>query len=455
MQYQKTYNSPRLNGQFPFCSFPFALDTYSGCTHLCKYCFSYYNYLINCSTKNNEKDFFSMAKTINFSNLEKAFEQPDGKDNEHIRAYRELIKLRMPIHWGGVSDPFSTYEQMNDEKVSLKCLKLFNKHQYPVISSTKSKWLKDAPEYIKEIQENKNFVFQVSLISLNERMKKIEPGTSVEARLELIRIFSKTNRVVVRCQPFIPNLDNDEQIEEFVKTIADCGAHAVTMEFLKISAFQTAEVKKAIEEMSEALGYDIPKFFRLKGNKAGTDIELRFNYKLPIMLKFRQLAHKYGLEFYSAENSMRDYGDGYSCCGIPKDFPEFGNRLKSQTGNALFLARKNGRVYFDDIFGNLGEPDKAFLSKDIAPWLNLGSTEGHLRGDGKTFLEKAAQIWDNPSSPNNPASFYKNLRFLNADKGGNPTKESLDENGHFIYEYIPSEGSCDGCSGCSGCNRAE
>ncbi len=442
MEYQKTYNSPRLNGQFSFCSFPFALDTYSGCTHLCKYCFSYTNYLINCSTKNNEADFFAMAKTINIKNLERAFEEEKPKDSKQIKIYRKLIQARMPMHWGGISDPFSEYELFNDDKVSLQCLRLFNKHQYPIIMSTKSKWLVNHPEYLKEMQENKNFIFQVSLISLNERMKKIEPGTTVEDRLELLRIMSKTNRTVVRCQPFIPNLDTEEEIETFVKTVADCGVSAVTMEFMKLSSFQTPEVKQAYNELSEALGYDVLRFYKFKGQKAGTDIELRYDYKLPILLKFRDLCHKYGMEFYSAENSMRDFGDGAACCGVPENTPGFEGRMKENSSVAIFKARENGKVYFKDIFGDKESISKLFLNEEIGPWLNLGSTEGHLRSEGKTFLQKTAQIWDNPSSPNNPANFFKNLAI-----------DGLDEDGHIVYKYIGDENACSSCKSCKGCMR--
>lgn len=440
MKYQKSYTSPRLNGQFPFCSMPFALDTYSGCTHLCKYCFSYTNYLINCSTKNNKKDFFSMAKTINIKNLETAFGEETSKENKQIKIYRGLLSKRMPIHWGGISDPFSEYELLNDEKVSLECLKLFNKHQYPVVSSTKSKWLHKAPEYLKEIQENKNFIFQVSLISFNEKMKEIEPGTTVEDRLELLRILSKTNRTVVRCQPFIPELDTDEEIEYFIKTISEIGVKAITMEFLKLSSFQTKEVKQAYKEFSDALGFDLQKFYRWNGQKAGTDIELKYKYKLPRLIKFRDLCHKYGMEFYSAENAMREYGDGATCCGVPNDYPGFENRLRANSSFAIFKARENGRVFFKDIFENMGELDKEYLSNEIEDWLNLGSTEGHLRSRDKTFLQKAAQIWDNTSSQNNPANFFNNL-----------VVDGLDEDGHIIYKYVASEGSCKGHEGCSGC----
>jgi hypothetical protein len=135
---------------------------------------------------------------------------------------------------------------------------------------------------------------------------------------------------------------------------------------------------------------------------------------------------------------MRDYGDGPACCGVPVNQPGFENRMNSQTAIALFKARENGKVYYKDVFGEISEANKIFLEEEIDPWLNLGSTEGHLRSEGKTFMQKLAQIWDNPSSPNNPAQFYKNLEI-----------DSLDDDGHIIFKYIPSEGSCDGCKGCT------
>ncbi|MCK4454480.1 hypothetical protein KAU51_04060, partial [Candidatus Parcubacteria bacterium] len=48
----KNYNSPRVSSQFVFCPFPFVLDSYAGCPQNCKYCFAYWNSLVNIAQKN-------------------------------------------------------------------------------------------------------------------------------------------------------------------------------------------------------------------------------------------------------------------------------------------------------------------------------------------------------------------------------------------------------------------
>jgi len=420
---KKTYMGLRCNGQYFYCSFPFSLDTYQGCTHKCKYCFSYFNYLLNCSTK-GKKFFDDEAKTINYNVLERAFnEEPNEKDGEIMKIYKGLIKLRMPLHWGGISDPFSNFEKCNEEKVSLKTLRLLAKHQYPVIMSTKGDWLWNNPEYLEAMKANKNMVIQISLISVDPAIEKIEPGTKINGRLQLIKAMSNTHRVVVRCQPFIPKFC-EKNTDSYLETIKEMGASAVTIEFMKLSNFKTPEVLKGINEISKAVGFDVLKFYKWKAVMTGTDSELRDSYKLPILKKFKAKAHKLGLEFYAADNSLRDYGDSPICCGLPLGYPGFDNYLSTNSSRALFLAMENGQVTFDEMYGNMKEHEKIFMNQKISPWLNLGSTEGHLKYDHKTFMEKAAYIWDNPKNPNNPAQFFKNL-----------VVSGKDENNHLIYKY--------------------
>jgi DNA repair photolyase len=414
-----TYNSPRLNGQHFYCSFPFALDTFQGCSHNCKYCFSYFNYLLNCSTKGH--DFFDRANTIDFKHLEKAFGEEQEKENKLVKTIRGLIKLRAPIHWGGVSDPFSAFEKQNP--VSLKVLKLFEKHQYPVIISTKSDWIWENEEYINAIANNKNLVLQVSLISLNPELKKIEPAVGIEGRLKLIEKVSKTNRVVIRMQPLIPKFC-EENIEHFVKEMKRLGASAITAEFLKISQFSTKEVVKAIGELSESVGFDIVKFYKWKGVNTGTDLELKVNYKKPVLENIKKLCHENGLEFYCADNILRDLGDSPICCGIPENYPGFENYFRSNSSKALFIAKEKGEVKFKDVYENMRPHEEQFNSELISPWLNLGTTEGHMRFEEKTFLDRSKFIWDNPKHNNNPARFFENLKI-----------KGLDEDGHIIYEY--------------------
>ena len=437
MKYKTSYASPRLNGQYPYCAFPFSLDTYSGCSHLCKYCFSYYNYLVNSATQGGKRDFFSDITIINFNQLNDAFAEEKEKESKTIKTYRPLIENRMPIHWGGISDPFSDYERVSDEKVSLKCLKLFNQHQYPVIISTKSKWLKEAPEYLKEISENKNLIFQVSLISFNEKMQLLEPGTTVSDRLALLKEVSKTNYTVVRVQPYIPNLDTPEAEEEMIKTLSEHGAKAITMEFLKLSSFQNQNGKKMIDEMSSILGYDLIKYYKFKGQKTSTDYEIKSRYKLPVIRRYKELAHKYGMKFYCADNIFRDEGDGSICCGVPDGHPGFESYFSTQISEGVFKAKRTGELHFKDLFDKQRPHEKSFLGAYVSDWLNSGEAENRVLLKGKTFMDKLAFIWDNPKNPNNPSNFFENL-----------TVGGIDEEGHLWFKYVDSCGSCSGCQGC-------
>jgi len=434
MSTKKKYEGFRCNGQYFFCSFPLSLDTYNGCTHFCRYCFSYFNYLINQATKG--KNFYTDYLSTNFNVIERAFrDKPTDKDTKTLKTYRKLIKERMPIHWGGISDPFSGFELIDKEHVSLKLLKLFNEFQYPIIMSTKSKWIVDNPEYLKEIQENKNFIFQVSLITTNEKLDKVEPGTSVAKRLELIEKVSKTNRVVVRCQPFIPNFC-EEDIEEYIKTIAKKGASALTIEFLKLSAFTSPTVKKAIKDLGVILGYDVARYYKYKGVMTATDVEIRTELKRPTIQKFKDLAHKYGMEFYCADNALRDMGDGPICCGIPENYPGFENYFKANISTGLFKAKKDGVMKFEDVYGKLRPHEKEFLSQPVSKWLNLGTAEHHVMHSEHTFLDKAGFQWDNPGHQNSPAKFFDSIEVAGKDKKG-----------HLIYKYKRHEAPSKGVRG--------
>jgi len=360
---------------------------------------------------------------MNIENLTKSFEKPLAGENIAIKTYRKLMSQRMAIHWGGITDPFSNIERLNQQKTSLQILKLFRQHQYPVIISTKSFWIKDEQEYIENITQNRNLIMQISLISLNNKLEKLESGTSIQARLDSIKLFSKTNRVIVRCQPYIPELDGKEGKELFVKTIAENGAKAMTLEFLKLSSFQNEKGKKVFDEISTILGYDIIKYYKFKGRVSGTDYEIKNRYKFPVIMEFKELCKKYGLEFYCADNAFRSFGDSCICCGIPADYEI--NSYKAQTSYALFIAKKKGFVKFSDIVNDdNSEYEKEFLGTEIGSWLNLGSSEKHIQFGKKTFREKLMFIWDNPRNPNNPARFFVDL-----------FADGMDEEGHIIYKY--------------------
>ena len=83
---------PDCGSQVILCGLPIRFDTYRGCSHLCKYCFA--------------------QRKVELRNI---------KTNETVASLRAFIEGKrtqgtnwcdwsIPIHWGGLSDPFQPIE---------------------------------------------------------------------------------------------------------------------------------------------------------------------------------------------------------------------------------------------------------------------------------------------------------------------------------------------------------
>lgn len=93
------------------CPYPIHLDTYSGCSHACRYCFA------------NEKNTIRNIRPLNNASALKAF--IDG----HRTLETKWCDWDIPIHWGANSDPFQAYE--SEHKRTLECLRIFADTHYP------------------------------------------------------------------------------------------------------------------------------------------------------------------------------------------------------------------------------------------------------------------------------------------------------------------------------------
>ena len=76
----------------------------------------------------------------------------------------------IPIHWGGMSDPFQPIEK--NIRASYECLKLLAETKYPFVVSTKGKLVVD-PEYL-DLLAQCNCVVQVSMVC--SKYDPLEPG---------------------------------------------------------------------------------------------------------------------------------------------------------------------------------------------------------------------------------------------------------------------------------------
>ncbi len=253
--------------QATLCEYPIHIDTYSGCSHGCKYCFA--------QTKVDLKKIVMKNCAQQLRNF------ITGKRTKNTN----WCDWPIPLHWGGISDPFQPCERKLG--VSLEILKIFEETQYPVIISTKGKLITEEP-YIS-ILSRCNAVVQVSMVCFS--YDKMEPGApSFEQRLEMVKKLSgNCKRVIVRAQPYITDV-KDEFIANIPK-FAEAGAYGITIEGMKFKKKKSGLLK-------------------VGGDYCYSENLLKTHY-----IKIREVCHKNNLAFFCAENRLRTMGDSSACCG--------------------------------------------------------------------------------------------------------------------------------------------
>ena len=120
MSCENIYSCPvMMTQQFRFCPNPFRVDLYKGCDFGCLYCFAN-------SNQSAGHDGFAVAKIKTIENLfKKAFESKK-ESSENINV--ELLRHRVPLHCGGMSDPFQTREW--NLHLTKQLIELSNKYEY-------------------------------------------------------------------------------------------------------------------------------------------------------------------------------------------------------------------------------------------------------------------------------------------------------------------------------------
>lgn len=254
--------------QVILCNLPIRFDTYKGCSHACRYCFV--------QKKQN------IAKIQRDETVEALRSFIEGKRNQETA----WCDWNIPIHWGGMSDPFQPIEK--EIRASYDCLKLLAETKYPFVVSTKGKLIVE-PEYI-ELLEKCNCVVQVSMVC--SKYDQIELGAApYEERLKMVEILAKrVQRVIVRIQPYMPEVFKG--VMNNIPILARVGVYGIVVEGMKFYKNKKGMVK------------------------VGGDCCYPLNILKPHFEAIRAECHKHGLKFYAGENRLRTMGDDMCCCGI-------------------------------------------------------------------------------------------------------------------------------------------
>lgn len=324
---------PDCGSQVVLCDLPIRFDTYKGCSHLCKYCFT-----------QRKKDLQEIQKFETDVALKNFIE---GKRTQTTN----WCDWNIPIHWGGMSDPFQPVEK--EYRNSLKCLEVFAETQYPFVVSTKGKLVIE-DEYLSLLRKC-NCIVQISMVC--SQYDVLEKGCpSFNERLEIVKILSQNvKRVIIRIQPYMTQVFKD--VKENMSKFAENGAYGVIVEGMKF-----AKRKPGLIKVGADFVYDKQ--------------VLKEHFEL-----LKQEAHKYGLKFYVGENRLRTMGDSMCCCGI-----DGLNDFKGNTYNLCHIL--NNKEY--EVTEGMKKPDTAMCFSSL-----YQDTLGHQMIKGKTFDEFMLQEYSN------------------------------------------------------------
>lgn len=250
------------------CEVPIRFDTYSGCSHACAYCFV------------RKKTDISKIKA------QKCLNELQRFINGHRNGATNWCDWAIPLHWGGVSDPFQKLER--SKRVSFECLKIFAQTKYPFIVSTKGEVLADN-DYL-ELLKQCNAVVQISMVS--PKYDALEKGApSYEKRMQMLeKIAPCCKRLIIRHQPFMPEILGD--VLANLPRLRDKGVYGVIVEGLVSSVKKHGMIPLGVR---------------------------RYAYPTEDLRKWlsviKEGCHKNGMAFFSGEDRLRNLGDSTCCCG--------------------------------------------------------------------------------------------------------------------------------------------
>ena len=129
----KYHECMQLTSQFKFCPNAFRIDLYRGCDFGCKYCFA------NMEAFHETGTGLSLWRSADIDEVRKRFELALETDKESKSVVIELLRHRVPLHCGGMSDPFQSREW--EQHLTKQLIEISNKYDYPISFSTKTSHL--------------------------------------------------------------------------------------------------------------------------------------------------------------------------------------------------------------------------------------------------------------------------------------------------------------------------
>jgi DNA repair photolyase len=361
------------------------MDTFLGCSFGCVYCYA----------KNRGGNYRNLTiKPANPDHIINYFKHSKRKCGGVIS---QMIDRRVPIHMGGMTDPFQTLELK--WRVTEKVLKYLCQIKYPIVISTKSTIPTQEP-YLSLLKSNPNVLIQVSLSTVIDKISAVlEPHSpSPSKRLQAMEILERNGlKTACRWQPYFPYSElNDRQ---FVESIANTGTKFLTLEHLKLPIEKRTNIY---------LDKDYREVYITNGaTKLGRELVLSADNKISTIERIRSQAHAYNLQFGAADNEFHHYSDTDCCCAGVASLAGFENWFKFQISYAII--KSHGHPFDFSILNDEWKPS-GLINRHI-------NSHSRLNRKNKSFgtMEDYLKVyWNNTESVFNPTKYY-GVKLLNAD----------------------------------------
>ena len=337
----------QLTSQFKFCPMAFRMDMYRGCDFGCRYCFANMNAFHEIGTG------LSTWREADIDRVKKTFELALKTNKPSMSVIIELLRHRVPIHCGGMSDPF----QSREFKLGLtkELIKISKEYNYPIVFSTKTASL---PREYYDLLDPKIHAFQVSIMGWTPLyIRKWECSTATaQERCDFVRLLREDFGMwcSVRIQPII----NKWEAVALMLALRDVPSY-YSLEHLHVIADSWAGQEALLQHC--------------KGSKSfvqnGGLTEFRTDVKQANIKFLTQIANHFGVKVGAADNDLHYMSQSRCCCGTDTIGGEFDNYLKFNscylsTGESnvkdLFIPKSNVRRHM-----NIGKGRPTVYVEDV------------------------------------------------------------------------------------------
>lgn len=312
-----------------------------------------------------------------------------------------MLQARVPIHFGGMSDPFMAMEK--ERGVSLALLKTLATHAYPTLLSTKG--VLAASEPYLSLLTRPNFAVQFSITTSSDALsQKVDAGapTTSERFTAMIRLAEAGVKTAVRHQPLLPT--RSFEAVELVERSASAGARHYAVEHLKLPV-EAGGVQARL--LSEALGLDLHTYYaQANAARVGREWVLPVSERLNLVLDLKAAAQTAGLSFGAADSDLLHLSDGAACCS-GADLLGLGAGLQFNFLAAVRSGLNGADIRFDSIAANWRPV------RPISEYVN-----SHSRAPNQDVTAFLRARWNGAANGPSPAAFHGVLDTGETDSEG-------------------------------------